>query len=292
MHADSQTWARREMMRADSRFRARRELWAGAVVVGIFVLLALSASFFHSEAYVSRPAEAYLPPFWEAGGTLHHLLGTDSLGRDVAARLLFGIRVSVEIAVASVILAGVLGLLVGQISGFFGGWLDDILMRVSDGILAIPVILLAISFIGAVGPSLGALILVLAGTQWMLFARVARGETLVVKEQQAVVAQRALGAGNGRIVIWHIVPHILPSALVVATLNVPTVILLESGLDFLGLGVQPPAPSIGGMISDGLNAISSHPLLAVYPGVVLMILVVGINLLGEGLKGVLTGGRS
>ena len=261
-------------------------------MVGIFILLALSASFFHNAAYVASPADAYLPPFWGAGGTFHHLLGTDSLGRDVAARLLFGIRISVEIAVASVLLAGVLGLLIGQIAGFLGGWLDDVLMRISDGLLAIPVILLAISFIGAVGPSLGALILVLAGTQWMLFARVARGETLVIKEQQAVVAQRALGAGNGRIVARHIVPHILPSALVVATLNVPTVILLEAGLDFLGLGVQPPAPSIGGMISDGLNAISSHPLLAFYPGLALMILVVGINLLGEGLKGIITGGRS
>lgn len=279
-------------MAGDGGSRQRRERWAGAVVIGIFILLALSASFFHNAAYVASPADAYLPPFWKAGGTFHHLLGTDSLGRDVAARLLFGIRVSVEIAVASVLLAGVLGLFIGQIAGFLGGWLDDVLMRVSDGLLAIPVILLAISFIGAVGPSLGALILVLAGTQWMLFARVARGETLVIKEQQAVVAQRALGAGNGRIVARHIVPHILPSALVVATLNVPTVILLEAGLDFLGLGVQPPAPSIGGMIADGLNAISSHPLLAFYPGLTLMILVVGINLLGEGLKGILAVGRS
>jgi len=279
-------------MRGDGGFRQRRELWAGAVVVGIFILLALAASFFHDAAYVARPADAYLPPFWGTGGTFHHLFGTDSLGRDVGARLLFGIRVSVEVAVASVLLAGVLGLLIGQIAGFLGGWLDDVLMRVSDGLLAIPVILLAISFIGAVGPSLGALILVLAGTQWMLFARVARGETLVIKEQQAVIAQRALGAGNGRIVARHIVPHILPSALVVATLNVPTVILLEAGLDFLGLGMQPPAPSIGGMISDGLNAISSHPLLAFYPGLALMILVVGINLLGEGLKGILADGRS
>lgn len=279
-------------MRGDGGSRQRRELWAGAVIAGIFILLALSASFFHNAAYVANPADAYLPPFWGAGGTFRHLLGTDSLGRDVAARLLFGIRVSVEIAVASVLLAGVFGLLIGQIAGFIGGWLDDVLMRVSDGLLAIPVILLAISFIGAVGPSLGSLILVLAGTQWMLFARVARGETLVIKEQQAVVAQRGLGAGNGRIVARHIVPHILPSALVVATLNVPTVILLEAGLDFLGLGVQPPAPSLGGMISDGLNAISSHPLLAFYPGLALMILVVGINLLGEGLKGILAGGQS
>ncbi|MHB1467822.1 MAG: ABC transporter permease [Solirubrobacteraceae bacterium] len=267
-------------------------LWTGAVVVGIFVLLAIAASFVHSGAYVARPAQAFLPPFWDRGGSLSHPLGTDSLGRDIAARMLYGIRVSVEIGAASVVIAGVVGVTIGELAGFVGGWLDDLIMRVSDGLLAIPVILLAISVIGAVGPSLEALIFVLAGTQWMLFARVARGETLVLRERQFVVAQQALGARRRRIIGRHIVPHVLPTALVVATLNIPTVILLESGLDFLGLGIQPPTPSLGGMISEGLSTITSHPLLAIYPGVALMILVVGINLLGDGLSATLTGGRS
>jgi ABC-type dipeptide/oligopeptide/nickel transport system permease subunit len=259
-------------------------MWAGALVVALFIVLAILASLFHNQAYVARPALAYRPPFWDAHGSWADPLGTDSLGRDVAARLLYGIRVSVLIAAASVLVAGVVGVVLGEVAGFVGGWIDDIIMRVSDGFLAIPVILLAISFIGAAGPSLTALVIVLAGTQWMLFARVARGETLVVREQQFVVAQRAMGAGNRRILFRHIVPHVLPSALVVATLNVPTVILLESGLDFLGLGVQPPTPTLGGMISDGLLAITSYPLLAIYPGVVLMILVVAINMLGDGVK--------
>jgi peptide/nickel transport system permease protein len=268
---------------------ARRELWAGGLLVALFVVLAILASLFHDQAYVARPALAYRPPFWDAHGSFADLLGTDSLGRDVAARLLYGIRVSVLIAAASVLIAGVVGVALGEIAGFVGGWIDDIIMRVSDGFLAIPVILLAISFVGAAGPSLTALVVVLAGTQWMLFARVARGETLVVREQQFVVAQRAMGAGNRRILFRHIVPHVLPSALVVATLNVPTVILLEAGLDFLGLGVQPPTPSLGGMISDGLLTITAHPLLAIYPGVVLMILVVAINMLGDGVKTALAG---
>jgi len=264
--------------------RASRELRAGGIIVGLFVALAVAASWFRSQAFVAQPASAYLPPFWSAGGSAGHLLGTDNLGRDVAARLLFGIRESMEIAAASVLLAGAAGVILGVSAGFFGGWLDDIVMRVADGFLAIPVILLAIGFIGAAGPSLAALIGVLAGTQWMLFARVARGETLVVREQQFVTAQRALGARPRRILFRHIAPHVLPSALVVATLNVPTVILLESGLDFLGLGVQPPTPTLGGMISDGLTALTRYPLLAVYPGAVLMILVVGINMLGDGIK--------
>jgi peptide/nickel transport system permease protein len=264
--------------------RPSRELWTGGIIVLAFIGLAIAASWFYNDAYVAQPASAYIPPAWQTGGSAAHLLGTDSLGRDIVARLLFGIRESVEIAAASVLLAGAVGVIMGVSAGFLGGWIDDVVMRIADGFLAIPVVLLAIGFIGAAGPSLTALIIVLAGTQWMLFARVARGETLVLKEQQFVTAQRALGAPPRRILFRHIVPHVLPSALVVATLNVPTVILIEAGLDFLGLGLQPPTPTLGGMISDGLTSITSHPLLAVYPGVALMILVVGINMLGDGIK--------
>lgn len=277
--------------RTAARHRPASALWAGAVLVAIFIVLAIIASFFHSAAYVARPEIPYVPPFWQHGGSLAHPLGTDQLGRDIAARLLFGIRISVEVALASVVLAGLVGLAVGEIAGFVGGWLDDLVMRICDGLLAIPVILLAISVIGAVGASLGALIFVLAGTQWMLFARVARGETLVLREQQFITAQRALGARRRRILIRHIVPHLLPTAIVVATLNIPTVILLESGLDFLGLGVQPPTPSIGGMISDGLQEITTHAAIAIYPGILLMILVVSVNLLGDGLGTVLNRSR-
>lgn len=268
--------------------RAAKELWAGGIIIAVFIALAIAASWFHGPAFVAQPAAAYRPPFWSAGGSTGHLLGTDGLGRDIAARLLFGIRESVEIAAASVLLAGAVGVIIGVVAGFFGGWLDDVVMRIADAFLAIPVILLAIGFIGAAGPSLAALVGVLAGTQWMLFARIARGETLVLREQQFITAQRALGARSGRILFRHIVPHVLPSALVVATLNVPTVILLESGLDFLGLGVQPPTPTLGGMIADGLTSLTRYPLLAVYPGVVLMILVVGINMLGDGINAWIT----
>lgn len=261
----------------------RVTLWTGAAIVMVFILLAIAASFVHNAAYVAQPENPFQPPFWQHGGSLTHPLGTDALGRDLAARLMFGIRISVEIALASVVIAGIAGVAVGEIAGFVGGWLDDFVMRICDGLLAIPVILLAISVIGAAGASMLTLILVLAGTQWMLFARVARGSTLVLRERQFIVAQQALGSPRRRIMLRHIVPHVLPTVIVVATLNIPIVILLESGLDFLGLGVQPPTPSIGGMISDGLETITSHPSLAIYPGIVLMVLVVGINLLGDGI---------
>jgi peptide/nickel transport system permease protein len=273
------------------RGRSRAALWAGVVIVAIFVVLAIIASFFHSGAYVAQPENPFQPPFWQHGGSLSQPLGTDALGRDIAARLLYGIRISVEIGLASVLIAGVVGVAVGQIAGFIGGWLDDVVMRICDGLLAIPVILLAISVIGAAGASMLTLILVLAGTQWMLFARVSRGSTLVLRERQFIIAQQALGSRRRRIMLRHIFPHVLPTAIVVATLNIPTVILLESGLDFLGLGVQPPTPSIGGMISDGLETITTHAPLAIYPGVVLMVLVVGINLLGDGLGSVIARDR-
>jgi peptide/nickel transport system permease protein len=274
------------------RLRGPAALWVGGTIVGIFIILAIVASFFHDDAYVANPIQPYVPPFWQHGGLLAHPLGTDSLGRDIGARLLYGIRVSVEIGVASVAVAGVVGVALGELAGFVGGWVDDLVMRISDALLAIPVILLAIAVIGAAGPSFAVIVFVLAGTQWMLFARVARGETLVLRERQFIVAERALGARRRRILLRHIVPHVLPTALVVATLNIPTVILLEAGLDFLGLGIQPPTPSLGSMISDGLNGITSYPLLAVYPGVVLMLLVVGINLLGDGLSALLAKERS
>lgn len=278
-------------LRLKSPGHSRIALWLGLGIVSFFILLAIIASFFHSGAYIAQPENPFQPPFWEHGGSLSQPLGTDALGRDIAARLLYGIRISVEIALASVLIAGVVGVAIGQLAGFVGGWLDDVVMRICDGLLAIPVILLAISVIGAAGASMLTLILVLAGTQWMLFARVARGSTLVLRERQFIVAQQALGSRRRRIMLHHIVPHVLPTAIVVATLNVPTVVLLESGLDFLGLGVQPPTPSIGGMISDGLETITAHPGLAIYPGIVLMVLVVGINMLGDGLGTVIARDR-
>ena len=268
--------------RASSGGLPRFAFWTGGVIVVLFIIAAICASFVHSAAYVAEPENPFAPPFWAHGGSMTHPLGTDQLGRDLGARMLYGIRISVEIGIASVLIAGAVGVAIGQMAGFVGGWLDDVVMRISDGLLAIPVILLAISVIGAVGASLLTLILVLAGTQWMLFARVARGSTLVLRERQFIVAQQALGSRRRRIMLRHIVPHVLPTALVVATLTIPTVILLESGLDFLGLGVQPPTPSIGGMISDGLETITSNASVAIYPGIVLMLLVVGINMLGDG----------
>lgn len=193
-------------------------------------------------------------------------------------------RISLIIGITSVVVATVVGLLVGVAARYLGGWVDSVLMRITDGVMAVPVILLAISIIGAVGASATTLVFVLAGTQWMSFARVARSETLGLRQRQFITAEVALGAGSARIVLKHMVPHVVPNMIVLATLSLPNVILLAAGLDFLGLGTQPPTPSIGGLISGGLQYLYNAPWLAIYPGLVLMIMVVGINLLGDGLS--------
>ncbi len=271
-------WARRGQL-----LSARVSVMAGSAILLVFIVAAFGASAFHSGAYVAKPALGFTPPAWKANGSLSHILGADEIGRDVFARLLYGIRVSMIVGVASVVFATLAGLLVGVVAGYLGGWVDNILMRLTDGVMAVPVILLAISIIGAVGASATTLVLVLAGSQWMGFARVARSETIGLRQRQFVTAQVALGAGRRRIVLRHIVPHLLPNMIVLATLSLPNVILLEAGLDFLGLGTQPPTPSIGGMISGGLQYLTNASWLAIYPGLVLMVLVVGINLLGDGL---------
>ena len=271
-------------VRRRRRRAGRSGMIAGVVILMIFVLGAVLASLLHDDAYLSQPRLAFIPPAWQSGGSSSHLLGTDDIGRDVFARSLYGVRISLIIGIASVTVATIVGLLVGVAAGYLGGWLDNVLMRITDGVMAVPVILLAISIIGAVGASATTLVFVLAGSQWMSFARVARSETLGLRQRQFITAEVALGARTGRIVLKHMVPHVIPNMIVLATLSLPNVILLAAGLDFLGLGTQPPTPSIGGLISGGLQYLTNAPWLAIYPGIVLMVIVIGINLLGDGLS--------
>jgi len=264
--------------------RRRIGLFFGLVIVSLFVGLSILASWLHKGAYEGDLMRTFAPPRWQAGGTAAHLLGTDELGRDVLARMAYGIRESLLIGPVSVILASVLGLILGVISGYVGKWLDSLIMRITDAVLSIPILLLAIAVIGAIGASTTTLILVLAGSQWMSIARLVRTDVINLRHKQFVLATQALGATDRRIMFRHIIPHLLPNILVLATLNLPHVILLAAGLDFLGLGATPPTPSIGGMISDGLKYITNAPWLTIYPGLMLMILVLGVNTVAEGYR--------
>ncbi len=259
-------------------------LIAGGTLVGIFVALALASLALHGKVYDQDLLARLQPPFYSAGGTGAHLLGTDSLGRDVLARIMAGTRISLEIAVVAVALGGISGVALGMIAGYFGGWVDDLLMRFTDAVLAIPLVLFALSVIAVIGGGVRNLIVVIAFTQWMTYARTARGETLVLREALFVTAARSVGCGHARILLRHILPHLLPSAIVLATLNISTAVLLEAGLSFLGLGIAPPDPSLGSMLTEGRQYITRAPWLAIYPGLSLLLLVLAINVTGDALR--------
>jgi peptide/nickel transport system permease protein len=230
---------------------------------------------------------ALLPPAWEKGGTEEHPLGTDNMGRDVLSRLIYGSRVSITVGVFSVLLGLVFGASMGLIAGFFGGRVETVIMRLADMQLAVPFIMLAITIIGALGPSLLNVIVVLAVGTWPNYARMVRGEVLSVKQNDYVELARIVGCRTGRILLVHILPNVVNSLIVLATLNFGMMIIFEGGLSFLGVGVQPPTPSWGNMLADGRAYITVAWHLATFPGIAIMLVVLGTNLFGDWLRDIL-----
>ncbi len=216
-----------------------------------------------------------------------YLLGTDQLGRDVLSRIVAGTRISVIIGIASVVIAGAIGVAYGLVAGFFGGWVDDLLMRFADAFLAIPFIVLVVAAAGVLGAGLSTLILILGFTRWVTYARVTRSETLAARELEYVTAARALGQSNLLIMFRHILPNVTASILVIATLMIATTILAESALSFLGLGVQPPTVTWGLMLADGRQYIGSAWWMTTFPGIAITITVLGVVFLGDWLRDVL-----
>ena len=213
-----------------------------------------------------------------------HPLGTDATGRDVLTRILHGGRVSLLVGVVSTLIGLALGTLLGIISGYFRGWLDELIMYLVDVQLALPFVLLAVAVALVLGRSLPVLIGLAALSTWSLYARVIRGEVLSLREREFIVAARSLGAQDAYIMLRHMLPNLAGPLLVLGTLSVGRIILLESGLSFLGIGIQPPTPSWGGMINDGRDYLSSAWWLATLPGVALMLLVLAVGTLGDWLR--------
>ena len=213
-----------------------------------------------------------------------HLFGTDKLGRDVLSRTLYGGRVSLLVGVTTVAISLSLGLAIGSLSGYLGGWVDQLLMRLVDVLLAFPNILLAIAFTAVLGPGLDHVILALSLIGWTGYARLVRGEILSLKEREFVQAARALDSDPSRIIRSHLLPNLLPPVLIQATFGLAAAIIAEGSLSFLGLGVEPPTASWGSMLNEGRQFLLVAPHLTTYPGLALMITVLGLNLVGDSLQ--------
>ena len=220
----------------------------------------------------------------ERGGEWGYPLGTDHLGRDILSRLIYGSRISLLVGITSVIIAGCLGVSVGVITGYYGGRLDALMMRLVDIQLAFPFILLAISVIAVLGAGLRNVIIVLGVARWMEYARVVRADVLTVREREFVVAARALGAANRVIIPRHVLPNVLTPIIIVATFSVATNIITEASLSFLGLGVEPTIPTWGSMLADGRAYIGRAWWLTTFPGLAILFTVLSINILGDALR--------
>ena len=225
-----------------------------------------------------------LPPAWTEQGDRRFVLGTDSFGRDVLSRVVYGTHVSLLVAGAAALAGGGLGVALGTVAGFYGGRLDDVLMRLADIQLAFPFILLAISLLTVLGPGIGNLVLVLTLGTWVTFARVTRGQVLALRAREFVQAARALGAGDARIIAKAILPNLVAAVIVVGSFSLAELIIAQAALSFLGLGLPPTVPTWGGMLAEGREYVLQSWWMGTFPGLAIMITVLGINALGDWIR--------
>jgi peptide/nickel transport system permease protein len=260
----------------------------GALIVGTALLVAIFAPYLTPhDPFAQDLTMRLIPPFWMEGSQPAHLLGTDQIGRDYLSRLIYGARISMLIGVLTVIASGLIGITLGVIGGFYGGRTDDVVMFLITCRLSIPLILVALTVVALVGSSLAVVILTLGLLLWDRFAVVARTTTMQVRNLDYIAAAQAAGASRLHILLREVLPNIANHLVVVATLEMALAILLEAALSFLGLGVPPPLPSWGLMIAEAKEYMFFSPWVIMTPGVVLFVLVLGINLLGDGLRDLL-----
>lgn len=257
----------------------------GLLIIILVVIMAATASWiapYDPEEVILT--DRLIPPIWSQVGSADHILGTDSLGRDTLSRLVYGSRVSVLVGLTAVSISSLFGILMGLFSGYYGGWVDDVIMRIGDIQLAFPFILLAISILAVLGSGLLNIIVVLGITGWVTYARITRGQVISIKEQEYILAARSVGISNVRIIFRHIFPNLLAPIIVIVSFDVAAVIISEASLSFLGLGVPPSIPTWGSMLADGRDYIYEAWWMAVFPGVAIMLTVLGINMIGDWMR--------
>jgi peptide/nickel transport system permease protein len=261
----------------------------GAMVGAVIVAIVLIASAFApvvapADPYALDPNRRLLPPAWLDGGRWDYPLGTDHVGRDILSRIIYGSRISVIVGLSAVSISATLGVILGLLAGFYGGLAERVTLFFADVQIAFPFYLLAISIIAVVGSGFGTIIVVFGAAGWVIYARVVRGTVLSLKEREFVEAARALGGGHPRILLRHVLPNVLTPVIILATLRVASVIVWESGLSFLGLSVPPPTPTWGRMLAEGRAYLANAWWAATFPGLAIMVTVLGVNMLGDGLR--------
>lgn len=269
------------------RSLGHRGLVIGSVILALIAFAALFAPWLSPhDPYAQEVTQRMIPPAWYAKGSWEHLLGTDKLGRDYLSRLLYGARVSLFIGLATALISGLIGTTMGVLAGYYGGRVDAVVSYIITTRLALPVVLVALATAALVGGSLKVVIVLLGLLLWDRFAIVTRSATQQLRDAEFIAAAKALGASTPYILLRELLPNLMSALTVVATLEMAHAILLEATLSFLGLGVQPPTPSWGLMVAEGKAYMFFQPWVIVIPGVVLAVLVLGINLVGDGLRDV------
>ncbi|HZK25302.1 MAG TPA: ABC transporter permease [Oscillospiraceae bacterium] len=278
-HADLINVTANKRLSFRARLFSNKPATLAVVLIALFIISALLAAFIAPYPY----DEQNLPGMMQAP-SIKHLFGTDEFGRDIFSRVIYGTRISLIVGFTSVVISTSVGTLLGSLAGYYGGIVDQIITGLTDIVYSFPVSLLAIAVVAALGPSLFNLIIVISMVSWASYARLVRGQVLTLKEWDFVEAARALGMSNFRIIVRHILPNSLAPIIVMATLEIPKAIIIESTLSFLGLGVPPPTPSWGSIMNAGRSFILDAPWITMAPGVMMMVLVLTFNLFGDALR--------
>jgi peptide/nickel transport system permease protein len=269
------------------RILRHRGVMVGATVIVVIVLIAILAPVLAPhDPYAQSLIRRLHPPVWLEGGSWAHPLGTDHLGRDYLSRLIYGAQISLTIGICTAVISGVLGTVLGVLAGYFGGRIDAVITFLVTVKLSIPTILLALAVVQLVGGSLTVVVMVLGFLLWHQFALVARAVTMQIRDMDYITAARTIGCSRARILMTEVMPNLMNQIIVVLTLTIASAIVIEAALSFLGVGVKPPLPSWGIMIAEGRSHIFFRPWLVMIPGVALFVLVLSINLLGDGLRDV------